>query len=109
MLGAFAKHGLFDLNAVTASGDLEIVMIIIRLKTSAITVGQALTEALGNKSGINRYGEAIVPAWTRHCVAWFYRSFRRFSRVRGSNQAWQKIGNSQSNLVEHFWRSFADG
>jgi Imidazoleglycerol-phosphate dehydratase len=59
MLELFAKHGLFDLN-INCKGDLEIDDHH-SVEDIAITLGQALTEALGNKSGINRYGEAIVP------------------------------------------------
>src|SRR4051794_3930719 len=59
MLELFAKHGLFDLH-VTCNGDLEIDDHH-SVEDIAITLGQALTEALADKAGINRYGEAIVP------------------------------------------------
>jgi imidazoleglycerol-phosphate dehydratase len=85
MLELFAKHGLFDLS-VNCKGDLEIDDHH-SVEDIAITLGQALTEALGNKSGINRYGEAIVPM-DEASVSHGYRSFRALlSRVRGSNQA----------------------
>src|ERR1700752_5388973 len=59
MLELFAKHGLFDLD-VTCDGDLEIDDHH-SVADIAITLGQALTQALAVKACINRYGEAIVP------------------------------------------------
>ena len=59
MLELFAKHGLFDLE-IRCNGDLEIDDHH-SVEDIAITLGQTLTKALGEKRGINRYGEAIVP------------------------------------------------
>jgi len=59
MLELFAKHGLFTLEVI-CRGDLEIDDHH-SVEDIAITLGQALTEALGDKGGIRRYGEAIVP------------------------------------------------
>src|SRR5216684_3502550 len=59
MLDLFARHGLFDLE-VACKGDLEIDDHH-SVEDIAITLGQALTQALGNKAGIKRYGEATVP------------------------------------------------
>src|SRR5258707_2532808 len=59
MLELFAKHGLFDLE-ITCKGDLEIDDHH-SVEDIAITLGQALTQALGDKSGIRRYGEASGP------------------------------------------------
>src|SRR5215510_5757410 len=58
MLELFAKHGLFDLD-VSCKGDLEIDDHH-SVEDIAITLGQALEQALGQKEGINRYGEAVV-------------------------------------------------
>ncbi|MDP4585672.1 MAG: imidazoleglycerol-phosphate dehydratase, partial [Microbacteriaceae bacterium] len=59
MLTAFARHSLCDLT-VTATGDLHID-IHHTVEDTAISLGQAITEALGDKSGITRYGDAHVP------------------------------------------------
>jgi imidazoleglycerol-phosphate dehydratase len=59
MLTALSKHSLIDLN-VQAAGDIEIDAHHT-VEDVAIVFGQALREALGNKSGIGRYGDATVP------------------------------------------------
>ncbi|EGL82931.1 Imidazoleglycerol-phosphate dehydratase [Caldalkalibacillus thermarum TA2.A1] len=59
MLDLFAKHGLFDLE-VKAKGDLEIDAHHT-VEDVGICLGQALKEALGDKQGIKRYGQALVP------------------------------------------------
>src|SRR6201987_4614777 len=59
MLAQLAKHGLLDL-AVVAEGDIEIDAHHT-VEDTAITLGQALREALGDKSGISRFGDAVVP------------------------------------------------
>ena len=105
MLELFAKHGLFDLN-VNCKGDLEIDDHH-SVEDIAITLGQALTEALGNKSGINRYGEAIVPMDEALCRTVIDLS-GRFYLVYEVQTKRQKIGNFSVELAEHFWRSFAE-
>jgi imidazoleglycerol-phosphate dehydratase len=59
MLTAFAKHSLTDLT-VTATGDTEID-VHHTVEDTAIVLGQAIKEALGDKSGISRFGDALVP------------------------------------------------
>jgi imidazoleglycerol-phosphate dehydratase len=59
MLTALSKHSLIDLN-VQATGDIEIDAHH-SVEDVAIVFGQALREALGDKSGIARYGDATVP------------------------------------------------
>ena len=59
MLTAFAKHSLTDLT-VRASGDTEIDAHHT-VEDVAIVLGQAIRQALGDKSGISRYGDALVP------------------------------------------------
>ncbi len=59
MLDQVARHGMFDL-AVEAQGDLEIDAHHT-VEDIGITLGQALGAALGDKTGIRRYGHAYVP------------------------------------------------
>jgi imidazoleglycerol-phosphate dehydratase len=105
MLELFSKHGLFDLEVV-CKGDLEIDDHH-SVEDIAITLGQALTEALGNKAGIKRYGEAIVPMDEALCRSVIDLS-GRFYLVYEVTTRRQKIGNFSIELAEHFWRSFAE-
>ena len=59
MLAQLAKHGLLDLT-VAAEGDTEIDAHHT-VEDTAITLGQVLREALGDKAGISRFGDAVVP------------------------------------------------
>jgi len=105
MLDLFAKHGLFDL-AVSCRGDLEIDDHH-SVEDIAICLGQALREALGDKAGISRYGEATVPMDEALCRSIIDLS-GRFYLVYEVPTRRQKIGNFSVELAEHFWRSFAE-
>jgi len=59
MLDQIARHGLIDLE-VTAKGDLHIDAHHT-VEDIGITIGQAITQAIGDKRGIRRYGHAYVP------------------------------------------------
>ncbi len=59
MLTQIARHGLIDLN-IKATGDLE-VDAHHTVEDVGIVLGQAFAEALGDKTGIYRYGHAYVP------------------------------------------------
>ena len=59
LLTAFSKHSLIDLK-VKSSGDTDID-VHHTVEDVAIVLGQALKEALGDKAGIARYGDAMVP------------------------------------------------
>jgi imidazoleglycerol-phosphate dehydratase len=59
MLGSLAKHSLIDL-AITSTGDTH-VDAHHTVEDTAIVLGQALREALGDKAGIRRFGDAAVP------------------------------------------------
>ena len=59
LLTALSKHSLIDLK-VKASGDTDID-VHHTVEDVAIVLGQALKEALGDKAGISRYGDALVP------------------------------------------------
>lgn len=105
MLELFAKHGLFDLE-ISCNGDLEIDDHH-SVEDIAITLGQSLTQALGDKAGINRYGEAIVPMDEALCRSVIDLS-GRFYLVYEVATKRQRIGNFSVELAEHFWRSLAE-
>jgi len=105
MLDLFARHGLFDLE-VACKGDLEIDDHH-SVEDIAIILGQALTQALGDKTGIARYGEAVVPMDEALCRSVIDLS-GRFYLVYEVQTRRQKIGNFSVELAEHFWRSLAE-
>jgi imidazoleglycerol-phosphate dehydratase len=105
MLDLFARHGLFDIQ-VDCKGDLEIDDHH-SVEDIAITLGQALTQALGDKTGIARYGEALVPMDEALCRSVIDLS-GRFYLVYEVQTRRQKIGNFSVELAEHFWRSLAE-
>jgi len=59
MLGTLSKHSLIDLDVET-TGDLHVDGHHV-VEDTAIAIGQALEQALGDKVGIQRFGDAIVP------------------------------------------------
>jgi imidazoleglycerol-phosphate dehydratase len=105
MLDLFARHGLFDLE-IACKGDLEIDDHH-SVEDIAITLGQALTQALGDKASIARYGEAVVPMDEALCRSVIDLS-GRFYLVYEVQTRRQKIGNFSVELAEHFWRSLAE-
>ena len=105
MLELFARHGLFDLE-IECRGDLE-VDDHHSVEDTAISLGQAFAEALGGKSGIARYGSALVPMDEALCRAVVDLS-GRFYLVYEVETRRATIGNFSVELAEHFWRSFAE-
>lgn len=67
MLASLAKHSLIDLT-IKATGDID-VDVHHTVEDTAIVLGQALREALGDKSGISRFGDATVPLDEALCHA----------------------------------------
>jgi imidazoleglycerol-phosphate dehydratase len=59
MLALFSKHGLFNLT-IKAKGDLKVDLHHTN-EDIGISLGEAFKKALGNKSGIRRYGHSFVP------------------------------------------------
>lgn len=104
MLGAMAKHGLFDLK-VRAEGlgspDGHHV-----IEDVAITLGKALSECLGKKEGIRRFGAAIVPMDEALAEVALDISGRGHLTFHGSF-AHQTIGDMASDMIPHFLESLA--
>jgi len=104
MLGHIRQHGLFDL-AITAKGDLEIDEHHT-VEDIAITLAQALTQALGDKRGIARMGWALVPMDEALAQVAVDISGRGVTSLDiGFSNA--KLGTMESQLLEHFVDSLA--
>ncbi|MBQ7986541.1 MAG: imidazoleglycerol-phosphate dehydratase HisB [Clostridia bacterium] len=103
MLTLFAKHGRFDL-ALTCKGDVE-VDDHHTVEDIGIALGTAFSEALGDKRGIIRYGNMILPmdeALVLSAVDISGRSYLGYDLRIPS----QKVGNFDTELVEEFWLGF---
>ncbi|AFK20644.1 imidazoleglycerol-phosphate dehydratase HisB [Haloferax mediterranei ATCC 33500] len=104
MLEAFAKHGLFDLT-VQCDGDLHIDDHHT-VEDVAIVVGEAFTEALGDKRGIVRYADRKVPLDEAVASVVVDVSGRPFFEFSGEfSQPY--IGEFTSVMAEHFAMSLA--
>lgn len=102
MLTHIAKHGLFDLT-VRCQGDLHIDAHHT-VEDVGICFGQALAEALGDKTGIRRYGDATVPMDETLVTSAIDLSGRPFL-VWTADVPNELLGNFSSQLAEEFWRA----
>ncbi|MCM3585141.1 imidazoleglycerol-phosphate dehydratase HisB [Mesobacillus maritimus] len=102
MLDLFAKHGQFDLK-VDAKGDIEIDDHHTT-EDIGICLGQALREALGDKKGIKRYGNAFVPMDEALAQVVVDLSNRPHFELRGEFPS-KKVGTFDTELVHEFlWK-----
>ena len=104
MLTVMGKHGLLDLT-VRASGDLD-VDSHHTVEDLGIVLGQALKRALGDKSGIRRFGAAAVPMDETLARATIDLSGRPYLVYRVPLTA-RKIQTFDTDLVEHFFEAVA--
>ena len=103
MLTLFAKHGRFDLT-VTCNGDTY-VDDHHTVEDVGIALGQAFKMALGNKKGITRYGNMILPmdeALILTAVDLSGRGYLGYDLQIPT----QKVGTFDTELVEEFWLGF---
>jgi imidazoleglycerol-phosphate dehydratase len=105
MLELFARHGLFDLE-ITCKGDLKIDDHH-SVEDTAITLGQAFAQAMGDKVGIVRYGIAYVPMDETLARAVVDLSGRSYLIYKVQNTR-DRVGTFSVELAEHFWHSFAE-
>lgn len=108
MLTALSKHSLIDLK-VEATGDVEIDAHH-SVEDVAIVFGQALREALGDKSGIARYGDATVPLDEALARAVVDVSGRPFLVHSGEPQGFEFHligGHFTGSLVRHVFEAIA--
>lgn len=104
MLDLLAKHAVIDL-AVDAQGDTH-VDDHHTTEDIGIVLGQAVDQALGDRTGIRRYGHFTLPM--DECLVTSAIDLGgRYSFVYQAPIAQAKIGTFDSELVEHFWQSFA--
>ncbi|QSG10083.1 imidazoleglycerol-phosphate dehydratase HisB [Halapricum desulfuricans] len=104
MLESFATHGLFDLT-VTCDGDLEIDDHHT-VEDVAITIGEALEQALGDKRGIVRFADRRVPLDEAVAGIVLDISGRPHFEFDGEfSQA--SVGELTSHMAQHFLRSLA--
>ena len=104
MLTLFARHALIDL-AVAAEGDLHIDDHHTT-EDVAITMGQALRQAVGDKRGIRRYGECALPMDETLTRVALDISGRPFLVFRTTFSA-PKIGTFDTELVREWFQAFA--
>jgi len=108
MLTAFATHGLFDLQ-VKATGDVE-VDAHHTVEDTAIVLGQALREAVGDKAGIRRFGSQLLPMDEALVEAVVDFSGRAYFVMNGEPEhlQWQIIGGHYATVINrHFFESLA--
>jgi imidazoleglycerol-phosphate dehydratase len=105
LLDALARHGGLDLD-VHARGDLE-TGPHHTVEDTGIVLGQALDEALGDRSGIRRFGYAVVPMDEARAACAIDVSGRPFTSFEGASPA-GRVGDFDTDLTEEFLRAVAN-
>jgi len=106
MLDAFARHGLFDL-AIAATGDIE-VDGHHTVEDVGLALGAAFKDALGDRRGIVRYGDATIPMdeTLAACAVDFCGRPAFVWRVEGIDGKW--VGGFDCELAKEFFAAFAN-
>ena len=105
MLDQIARHGMIDLS-IDAQGDLEIDAHHT-VEDIGITIGQACSQALGERKGIQRYGQAYVPldeALSRVVLDFSGRPTLEFQ----VNWPRARIGEFDVDLIHEFFQGFCN-
>ena len=103
MLEALARHGLLDLT-VEARGDLH-VDGHHTVEDTGIALGQAIARALGDRAGIRRYGDALVPLDEALVRAVIDVSGRPHLTYQIDIPKWQMLGDYDVFLTPEFFRA----
>jgi imidazoleglycerol-phosphate dehydratase len=103
MVAQLGKHAGFDL-AVRTRGDLE-VDSHHTVEDTSIALGTALAQALGDKAGLRRFGDALVPLDECLVQAAVDLSGRPYL-VHDEPQLVELIGSYDTTLTKHVWESF---
>ena len=101
LLTQLARHGLFDIKIHASGWDQHHVV-----EDVAISLGKALSEALGDKKGITRMGHAVVPMDEALALVAVDIGGRGYAVVEVTFKR-KKIGDLESDMVRHFLESFA--
>jgi imidazoleglycerol-phosphate dehydratase len=102
MLTLLSRHSLIDLN-IKAQGDLH-VDAHHTVEDVGICLGRALAQALGDKNGIRRYGDATVPMDETLVTAAIDLCGRPFCVWR-AEVPMETLGTFNAQLAEEFWRA----
>jgi imidazoleglycerol-phosphate dehydratase len=105
MLAQLGKHGCLDLTVQT-EGDTEIDAHHT-VEDTALALGQALREALGDKAGICRFGDAMVPLDETLAQAVVDLSGRPYAVCSEPDGMAPLIGTYDTTLTQHFFESVA--
>ncbi|PKN32751.1 MAG: imidazoleglycerol-phosphate dehydratase HisB [Deltaproteobacteria bacterium HGW-Deltaproteobacteria-19] len=105
MLNLFSRHGLFDLT-VRGKGDRDIDDHHL-VEDLGICLGEALKQALGDKRGLERFGEATVPMDESLCRVVLDLSGRPFL-VFLADFSDSRIGDFDPALIREFFKAFTD-
>ncbi len=103
MLEQFAHHSLFDLEIEAVSIDKDNHHVV---EDVAITLGESIKEALGDKKGITRYGEKILPMDEALVLSVVDISGRVFSKV-DANLRDERTSDFETVILPHFFSSLA--
>lgn len=104
MLTLFARHGKFDLN-VSCVGDIE-VDYHHTAEDIGIALGQAFKDALGDKKGINRYGDTTLPM-DESLILTAVDISGRGGCYYEVEMPTEKVGDFDTELNHEFWSAFA--
>ena len=107
MLELLSKHSLIDMN-IQASGDIEVDYHHL-VEDVALALGSAFNDALGERRGINRYGFWVLPmddslASAEVALDLGGRPYLVYKIANKKNL----IRDFDTDILEHFWRSFCD-
>lgn len=107
MLDLLSKHSLIDME-IKATGDIHVDYHHL-VEDVALTLGEAFNKALGERRGINRYGFWMLPmddamAQAEVCLDLGGRPYLVYNIANKKNL----IRDFDTDIFEHFWRSFCD-
>lgn len=105
MLGLMAYHGRFDLK-INAAGDIDVDFHHL-IEDLGIVIGEAIKEALGEKKGIRRYGNAIIPMDESLAEVTIDLSGRPYLVYRVQNKR-LRLRDLEVSLFEDFFRALSN-